>query len=296
MIHPGFPRRGASSSHTPLQAAPSGFLATTRNGLRHVEQVMGMPWMFDICDASVGLEALRAVMAWLHWVDETFSTYRADSQISRLNRGELSLEELHPDVRAVLDRCESLRELTGGYFDIRAPYRDRSAPTEGYGGPGSVDPSGLVKGWAIAGAVQRLRDAGASNLSVNAGGDALLCGHPDGDDRWRVGIQHPRSASDIALTLGLRDMAIATSGTYVRGAHISDPFSGAEPAGLLSVTIVGRDIATVDAYATAAFAMGAARAADFCAGLDGYDAVLICEDDTVLTTPDIDRLRFDART
>lgn len=250
-----------------------------------------MPWMFDICDASLGPGALRPVIDWLHWVDETFSTYRADSQISRLNRGELQRSQLHADVREVLERCDQLRLETGGYFDVAAPYRARPEPAAGYGGPGSVDPSGLVKGWAIARAAQQLRQLGAVNFSVNAGGDALLSGHPDGDVRWRVGIQHPRSSRDIAMTLGLRDMAIATSGSYVRGAHIHDPIGQRAPSGLLSVTIVGPDIAIADAYATAIFAMGAAGAQHFCAGLEGYDAVLICADDTVMTTPGIDRWR-----
>jgi thiamine biosynthesis lipoprotein len=253
---------------------------------------MGMPWMFDICDTSVGLELLRPVTQWLHWVDASFSTYRTDSQIARLNRRELTREQLHADVRAVLDQCEQLRASTGGYFDIASPYRVGSAPEAGYGGPGSVDPSGFVKGWAIASAAQQLRDVGAQNFSVNAGGDAMLCGHPDGDPHWRVGIQHPRSVRDVAMTLGLRDMAIATSGAYVRGAHIHDPVADGAPSGLLSATIVGPDIATADAYATAAFAMGAVRAAQFCTGLDGYDAVLIRDDDTVISTAGIDQLRY----
>lgn len=252
-----------------------------------------MPWMFDICDVTVRREVLRSVIERLHWVDATFSTYRDDSQISRLNRGELTRAQLHADAREVLDRCDQLRRDTDGYFDIAAPYRSATVPSGGYGGPGSLEPSGLVKGWAVAYAARQLRDAGALNFSVNAGGDALLSGHPDGDDRWRVGIQHPRSAADIALTLGLRDLAVATSGTYVRGDHIVDPLADRAPSGLLSVTIVGPDVATADAYATAAFAMGATRAAHFCAGLDGYDAVLIRDDDTVVTTAGIDRLRCD---
>jgi thiamine biosynthesis lipoprotein len=288
-----FPSPGARSSQTPLAPAPSGFLPTARRGLRHVEDVMGMPWMFDICDSSVGLDALRGVIDWLHWADATFSTYRADSQISRLNRGELTREQCHADVGEVLERCEQLRRETGGYFDIGAPYRAQSGPAAGDGGPASIEPSGLVKGWAIARAAQLLRDAGAQNFSVNAGGDALLSGHPDDERCWWVGVQHPRAAKQMAMTLGLRDLAIATSGTYVRGAHIFDPHAGAAPSGLLSVTIVGPDVATADAYATAAFAMGAARAGHFCAGLDGYDAVLIRDDGTVLTTPGIAPLRSD---
>ena len=119
----------------------------------------------------------------------------------------------------------------------------------------------------------------------------FACGHPDGDTAWRVGIQHPRSPRDIAMTLAVSDRAVATSGTYVRPQHILDPHAGRAPAGLLSVTIIGPDLATADAYATAAFAMGAARGAAWCAALDGYDAILICADDTVLTTPGIDSLR-----
>lgn len=287
----GFLRLGAAGSHTPIPPAPSGFLPTTRRGLRHVEDVMGLPWTFDICEVAVTPLALREVVNWLRWVDHTFSPYRAGSQVSRLNRGELARERLHADVRSVLDRCEELRQETDGYFDIAATYRDRTGPAAGYGGEGSVDPSGFVKGWAIAGAAERLRAAGAENFSVNAGGDALLLGHPEGDLRWRVGIQHPRSPKEIAMTLGLHNMGIATSGTYARGEHIVDPIGGAAPAGLLSVTIVGPDIATADAYATAAFAMGATRAAQFCAGLDRYHAVLIRDDDTVVTTPGIDWLR-----
>ena len=255
---------------------------------------MGMPWMFDICDTTISVDVLRDAVQWLHGVDRVFSTYREDSEISRLNRGELTREQAHPDVVQVLDRCEELRALTDGYFDISAPYRARAAPTAGYGGPGSVDPSGLVKGWAIGRVSARLEEAGAHNFAVNAGGDALLSGHPEGDDRWRVGIQHPRLQREIAMTLGLRDSSLATSGTYVRGEHIADPIGGDAPSGLLSGTIVGPDVATADAYATAAFAMGAARATRFCAALDGYDAVLIRDDDTVLTTPGIDRLRVGA--
>ena len=91
---------------------------------------------------------------------------------------------------------------------------------------------------------------------MNAGGDLVADGHPDGDGAWRVGIQHPRSARDIAITLAIRDAAVATSATYVRGDHIRDPRAAAAPAGLLSVTITGPELPTADAYATAAFAMG----------------------------------------
>ncbi len=88
----------------------------------------------------------------------------------------------------------------------------------------------------------------------------------------------------------LRDTAIATSGEYARGQHVRDPHTGAAPEGLLSVSIVGADLATADAYATAAFAMGAAGA-EWTATLParGYEALTITSDERVLTTPDFPR-------
>lgn len=269
-----------------------GILPTTRDGMRHVEHVMGMPVMFDVCDPEVGVDALEEAVRWLHWVDATFSTYRPESEISRLNRGELAPSDLHPEVNAVLDRCAELREETDGYFDIEAPYRaGAEAPAAGRGRTGSIEPSGLVKGWAVARAAAILRDAGAVNFLINASGDIHAAGHPDCDRVWRIGIQHPLHAHEVAIVLGLRDLAMATTGTQARGEHLVDPFDGTAPQGLLSVTLVGPDIATVDAYATAAYAMGANRAADWCARLHGYEAVLIREDHTVLTTPGIAGLR-----
>jgi len=254
---------------------------------------MGLPVLFDICDDDFPGDALEVAISWLHWVDLHFSTYKPDSQISRLNRGELTRDELHPKVIEVLDRCERLKSQTGGWFDIRAAYMtEGKGPEAGRGLHDSVDPSGYVKGWAVAGAMRRLNLAGAQNACINAGGDIVACGHPLGDTRWRIGIQNPRAPDEIALALAVTDTAVATSGAYARGAHIIDPFSERPPDGLLSVTIVGPDLTLADVYATTAFAMGAQRGAQWCAGLDGYEAVLIRDDDTVLTTPGIDALRI----
>lgn len=258
------------------------------------EHVMGLPVLFVVEDPL--LPALGDAIAWLQEVDRRFSTYRADSEISALNRGELTAAELHPMVAAVLERCAQLRADTDGFFDIAAPYlvpaaAANAAPAPGRGRAGSVDPSGYVKGWAVASAMARLRHAGAENVAIYAGGDIVVHGHPEDGEAWRIGIEHPRERDRIALAVALRDGAVATSGTAARGAHIIDPHTGAAPQGLLSVTIIGPQLATADVYATAAFAMGADRAAQWCAGLDGYEAVLICEDDTVLSTPGVAPLR-----
>jgi thiamine biosynthesis lipoprotein len=240
-------------------------------GLRHIEHVMGMPVIVDVRDGSVDTAAIDAVVSWLHWVDRTFSTYKDDSEICRIDRGELALADAHPDVRTVLARCEELSRQTGGYFDLHA------------GPDGALDPSGLVKGWAVDGAADILEAAGATNYAVNAGGDIRLRGAALPDDRWRIGIQHPLERDRIAAVVESRDLAVATSGAYERGEHVFDPHSHRPPAGVLSVTITGPDLATADAYATAAFAMGT-RGAHWTATLDGYEGMTILATGRVLST------------
>jgi thiamine biosynthesis lipoprotein len=241
-------------------------------GSRRVEHVMGMPVIVDVRDEEVGEEALDAAFSWLRWVDATFSTYREDSEISRIGRGELAPADAHPEVQAVLARCEELRAETGGYFDARAAQ-------------GALDPSGLVKGWSVDRAAAVLEEAGARNYAVNAGGDMRLHGRAVPAWSWRVGIQHPLQPGAVARVIETGDLAVATSGEYERGRHVLDPHSGRPPEGILSVTVTGPDLATADAYATAAFAMGAVRVQHWTARLRGYEAMTILADGRVLTTP-----------
>jgi thiamine biosynthesis lipoprotein len=240
-------------------------------GVRRVEQIMGMPIVLDVRDEDADDAAIEAVFAWLREVDARFSTYREDSAISRLNRGELALEAADRDVREVLARCEELRQRTRGFFDAR------------YDASGAIDPSGLVKGWAVDRGAELLDAARVLNYALNAGGDIRLRGGALPSPSWSVGVEHPLLPQEIAAVLDVSDAAVATSGTYVRGEHVIDPHSRRPPSGVLSVTIVGPELATADAYATAAFAMGEAGP-DWTRGLDGYEAMTILSDGRVLST------------
>jgi FAD:protein FMN transferase len=243
-----------------------------------LEHVMGMPVSADVRDAAVAPGALEAAFAWLAEVDATFSTYRPESALSRLNRGELSLARAPAVLREVLARCERLRRETGGAFDARAP------------APGRLDPSGLVKGWAVEGAAQRLAAAGVERFCLNAGGDVRVGAGPAPGVPWRVGVRHPRRPDRVAMVLAAEHLAVATSGAYERGGHVVDPRTGRPSQGLLSVTVVGPDLGTADAYATAAFALGADGPA-WTAGLEGYAAMSITAGGEVLSTPDFARHR-----
>jgi thiamine biosynthesis lipoprotein len=232
---------------------------------------MGTAVTFDVRGGPPPTEAIGAAVAWLHEIDDEFSTYRPDSAVCRIDRGELLANAAGDRVRWIIARCERLRAETGGYFDAYAS--------------GRFDPSALVKGWAVQRAADGLRAAGIDRFCINAGGDVVAHGRPADDHAWRVGIRHPHDAQALAAVVQADgELAVATSGLYERGEHIVDPSSGAAPAGVLSVTVVGRDLGTADAYATAAFAMGA-EGPGWTLGLDGYESMTILADETVLTTP-----------
>ncbi|HXR12436.1 MAG TPA: FAD:protein FMN transferase [Gaiellaceae bacterium] len=236
--------------------------------MHRVEHVMGMPIVVALRGERDGDETLvDEVFDRFREIDRAFSTFREDSEISRIRRGELAIADASDEVQHVLARCAELRVETDGFFDADACSR------------GGVDPSGLVKGWAVDEACAILDRANARDYAVNAGGDIRTRG------RWTIGIQHPLDAKEVAKVVEGEDLAVATSGAYERGEHVRDPHTGAAPHGILSVTITGPDLATADAYATAAYAMGGHRAPNWTARLRGYEAMTILADGRVLATP-----------
>ena len=210
---------------------------TAAVSFRRVEHVMGTAVSFDL--RAVGDPAVvDAAAAHLRWVDATFSTYRADSEVGRMRSGDLPRARVSPDVRDVLAVCEDLRWSTDGCFDHEPS------------GPGSLDPSAYVKGWAIDHAAAIVA-AAASDFSINAGGDVVAAGSPAPGGLWRVGIRHPAHEDQVAAVVTLAGGAVATSGAYERGSHV-----WGRAAGLASATVVGPSLGIADALATAVFACG----------------------------------------
>jgi thiamine biosynthesis lipoprotein len=195
---------------------------------------------------EVPAAVLDAALAHLHDVDARFSTYRDDSEVSRLARGSISVDDCSADVGAVLALADAVRLKTGGFFDVIRRNPDGSVV---------FDPSGIVKGWAVDGAADLLARGGLRSFSINAGGDVVTRSTRD-LGQWRVGLRHPFESRRVFAVIEATDLCVATSGTYERGSHIVDPHTALPPAGLASMTVVGARLAIVDAYATAAFAMG----------------------------------------
>lgn len=226
--------------------------------LRETRLVMGMPVTVQTQDDAATQEHLNRAFAYFQYVDETFSPYKASSEVSRLNRGELAPEGYSADLRETLALAERTKRETGGYFDIM---RD-----------GVCDPSGVVKGWAIRRAAELLRASDLKNFYVDAGGDIQAIGTHDGAP-WRVGIRNPFNRQQIVKALAVSDCGVATSGTAVRGQHIYNPLDPATPLlDVVSLTVIGADICDADRFATAAFAMGRAgiRFIEHLPGFEGY--------------------------
>ena len=256
--------------------------------MHRVEHLWGTAISVEVVDADcVATDTVDALYAWFERVDELFSTWRDDSEISRIGRGELAVADASPAVATVLALCDEVRVLSGGAFDVTFGARARLDPRPGLG---PLDPSGLVKGWAVERAAAMLLDAGVRKFCINAGGDVVVRGRPPAQAAWRIGIQHPWERDKVAAVVCMVDGAVATSGGYERGDHVIDPRTGQPAHGLASVTVVGRDLAIADAYATAAFALGP-DGMTWLAGRADVEAMGITDDRRVVTTPGFEQYR-----
>lgn len=221
---------------------------------------MGMPITLEVADGSVTQADLDFVFAYFTSVDERFSTYKETSEVSQINRGELRPAQYSEDMKTILALSEQTKKETNGYFDIEHD--------------GIIDPSGIVKGWAIQHGAHLLKARGLRNFYIDAGGDIQVAGTKDGHP-WRVGIRNPFNRAEHVKILALTDEGIATSGTAIRGQHIYDPYHPDRPlVDVMSISVIGPNVYDADRFATAAFAMGTKGIA-FIAKLAGFEGYMI---------------------
>jgi thiamine biosynthesis lipoprotein len=214
--------------------------------MRETRDIMGMPVTVEAVGGrtlagQAAQKDIDAVFSYFASVDRRFSTYKEDSEISRLNRGNTAKRSR--EMQEILRLAEKTHRESGGYFDIRRP-------------DGRIDPSGVVKGWAILNAAKMLRERGIENFFIDAGGDIQSQGVNAEGKEWTVGIRSPFAHDEIVKVLVPRGAGVATSGSYLRGNHIYDPVAGKPLEEIVSLTVIGPDILEADRFATAAFAMG----------------------------------------
>ncbi|WGL51586.1 FAD:protein FMN transferase [Nocardioides sp. BP30] len=216
---------------------------------RYVDHVMGMPVSLALrgrhTDDAAARDAWAEAMATLRDVDRVFSTYRSDSHVSRLDRGEISLVACPPEVLEVLALGERWRQESSGAFDVRRRGRD---------GELHLDPSGVVKGWAVARAARPLRHLEETGFCLSAGGD-MVCAADPGAAPWRIGVEDPHDPARVVAVVPVHNGAVATSGLAHRGAHITDARTGRVPTLVASVTVIADELVEADLDATAAFAL-----------------------------------------
>ncbi len=259
-------------------------------------------------------QAVEKAFAEFERIDGMLSTYREQSEISRLNRtGELAMgAEAFDLVRQALQ----ISALSGGAFDITVgPLVDLWGFDEGGAVPREqdlgnalrlvgyekvtldpvsrtvrlalpgmkIDLGAIGKGHAVDRAAEILKEAGIENAIIDAGGDIRLLGHRPGKDFWRIGIRHPRDPGRLLVSLDLADRAVVTSGDYerffiegnTRYHHLLDPATGLPAGGCQSVTVIADGTTEADAYATAAFVMGAEAGIDFLRSLPGVEGIIV---------------------
>jgi thiamine biosynthesis lipoprotein len=259
--------------------------------MKETRSMMGMPITVEIVDAAASAKDIADVFDYFAYIDEKFSTYRPESEIMKINRGEIQEKDWSDDMAIIFALAEDTKNRTNGFFDIRRP------DTNFY------DPSGIVKGWAIFQASQILKRHGFKNYYIDAGGDIQTNGVNARGEPWSIGIRHPFQPEKIVKTIFARSdaetagLGVATSGTYIRGDHIYNPHdmheptparktihdSGTPPGKIVSLTVIGPNVYEADRFATAAFAMGA-RGIRFLESLPGFAGYMIASDGVATKT------------
>jgi len=203
--------------------------------------IMGMTIRIEIVDPNVNPQIFDKIFSYFEEVDQKFSTYKKDSEISKINEGVLKEQNYSEDMREIFYLAEQTKQETHGYFDIKTP-------------DNTLDTCGIVKGWAIKNAAEILKGMGYRNFYLEAGGDIEVSGTKF-SQRWQVGIRHPHKPQEVVKVLSLENKGIATSGNYVHENHIYNP-NGKNKKDIVSLTVIGPNIYEADRFATAAFAMG----------------------------------------
>ena len=224
--------------------------------------IMGMHITVEIVDKQVTSEIFEEIFSYFTAIDGQFSTYKNDSEIMHINRREISKDNYSSEMQEIFLLAEKTKQETFGYFDIKKS-------------DGTLDPSGVVKGWAIKNAAKILLKKGYKNFYIDAGGDVQSYGLNQEGQEWIIGIRSPFNLKDIIKVVRVRGQGVATSGSYIRGEHIYNPHMPEKKLiDVVSLTVIGSDILEADRFATAAFAMGK-EGINFIEQLPGFEGYAI---------------------
>ncbi len=257
-------------------------------------ETMGTYWRVRLAaSAETDFAALRgAIQSRLDGLVAQMSHWEPTSLLSRFGQAAGgSWTSLPDDFAAVMDAGLAVAELTAGAFD---PAMGRLTNLYGLGpNPCAADPSeeeviaamavsgwrrlaldrdarrlrqpgglwldlsGIAKGYAVDAVADLLAGQGIGHSFVEIGGECAGRGmRPDGDPWW-VALETPPDLRAMPLHVALHQLAVATSGDYVRGAHTLDPRTGRRVTnGIASVSVIHASAMHADAWATALTVLG----------------------------------------
>jgi FAD:protein FMN transferase len=267
-------------------------------------------------------KAIAAAFGELQLVESLLSIYRADSQLSVLNR-DGRLDHAHPHLLAVLRQAQATARRTRGAFDVTvqplwevfaAAAQKNCVPEPAavasaqrsvdwrqveinsqdvrFRRPGmKITLNGIAQGFATDRVLAVLREHGVEHALINAGELGSL-GRSERGDAWRVGIQHPREQEAYVGLAELDGRALATSGDYettfsadCRHHHIVDPRTGYSPTELASVSILAPTAMQADALSTACFVLGAEKSLALLRQTPRTDAFFVLKSGETIATP-----------
>jgi thiamine biosynthesis lipoprotein len=292
-------------------------LMASADWLRGEAAIMGTAINVELWheDADQGRILIDAVMKEMHRIDDLMSTYKPDSELSRVNRnaatGPVTVDN---ELLTLIEHALMFSDITHGAFDItyasagqyydyrkgRKPDSKQLAevlPAVSYHHvrlepvrssvqflqPGvRIDLGGIAKGYAVDSSIAILQAAGVRNALVSAGGDTRVIGRR-WDHPWRVGIRDPRNRDSLVSTIPLEDAAISTSGDYeryfeedgVRYHHILNPDTGDSSREVHSASIIGNNATDTDALSTSVFVMGVDKGLKLVNSLPDTEAIII---------------------
>lgn len=271
-------------------------------------------------------DPVPALKAELERINLLLSPWVEDSQLARVNREAADRPvTISPEFHQLLEKAAHFHELSGGAFDITFAsaghlydYRNGEAPDADtledatrridqndlmllpdhrvrFQRQGMrIDLGGIAKGHAIDRCITLLRERGIEHAWMSLGGDSYVLGDRGGRP-WQVGIRHPRSREEVALSLPVSDVAVSTSGDYERFFildgkrvhHIIDPGSGKSAGELASVTVITDRGVDADALSTSLFVMGREKGLALANRLPGVSAIMIDLDGRVHYSADL---------
>jgi thiamine biosynthesis lipoprotein len=321
-------RRDALSILAVAGAAGAGWVLGALDRARPVSRsrvLMGTGVQLTVVgpDPEEAAAAAEAALGEMAGLEALLSRYRADSEVSRLNR-EGRVDDASTALLDVLRLAERIHRLGDGGFDVSIQplldlYRPRREPATGLPSAGAIERTldrvdqralrlegrritrtrpdlsitldGIAKGYVVDGGVSALVARGFANVLVEAGGDLVASGDKGAGAPWRLGIRSPRHGLALEARFDARNRAVATSGDYMQPFtpdyaqhHILDPRTGRSAPELASATVLAPNAATADGLATLVMVLGPARGRALLEDLPDCEGYLVTKQLEVVRT------------